>query len=56
MVAVHNYYNLINLRLEIESDGLCAIAEAQVASNGRLLNTAKGSSAVRTDSSTLAKR
>ena len=54
--AVHNYYNLINLPLEIESDGLCAIAEAQVASNGRLLNTAKGSSAVRTDSSTLAKR
>jgi hypothetical protein len=42
--------------LEIESDGLCAIAEAQVASNGRLLNTAKDSSAVRTDSSTLAKR
>ena len=54
--AVHNYYNLINLPLEIESDGLCAIAEAQVASNGRLLNTAKGSYAVRTDSSTLAKR
>jgi alkylhydroperoxidase family enzyme len=27
--AVENYYNLINLPLEIESDGLCAIAEAQ---------------------------
>jgi hypothetical protein len=26
---VENYYNLINLPLEIESDGLCAIAEAQ---------------------------
>src|SRR5262249_51386456 len=25
--AVHNYYNLINLPLEIESDGLCAIAQ-----------------------------
>jgi AhpD family alkylhydroperoxidase len=30
--AVHNYYNLINLPLEIESDGLCAIAQGQVAS------------------------
>jgi alkylhydroperoxidase family enzyme len=29
--AVHNYYNLINLPLEIESDGLCAIAQEQVA-------------------------
>jgi alkylhydroperoxidase family enzyme len=28
--AVENYYNLINLPLEIESDGLCAIAERQV--------------------------
>ena len=27
--AVENYYNLINLPLEIESDGLCAIAVAQ---------------------------
>ena len=27
--AVHNYYNLINLPLEIESDGLCSIAEAR---------------------------
>ena len=27
--AVENYYNLINIPLEIESDGLCAIAEAQ---------------------------
>jgi AhpD family alkylhydroperoxidase len=26
--ALENYYNLINLPLEIESDGLCAIAEA----------------------------
>jgi alkylhydroperoxidase family enzyme len=24
--AVHNYYNLLNIPLEIESDGLCAIA------------------------------
>jgi alkylhydroperoxidase family enzyme len=29
--AVENYYNLINLPLEIESDGLCAIALAQTA-------------------------
>jgi alkylhydroperoxidase family enzyme len=29
--AVENYYNLINLPLEIESDGLCAIAQARVA-------------------------
>ncbi len=28
--AVHNYYNLINLPLEIESDGLCAIALDQM--------------------------
>lgn len=27
--ALENYYNLINLPLEIESDGLCAIAEAR---------------------------
>src|SRR5215813_8477656 len=27
--AVHNYYNLINIPLEIESDGLCAIAQAR---------------------------
>jgi AhpD family alkylhydroperoxidase len=27
--AVENYYNLINLPLEIESDGLCAIAQAR---------------------------
>jgi len=27
--AVENYYNLINLPLEIESDGLCAIAESR---------------------------
>jgi alkylhydroperoxidase family enzyme len=27
--AVENYYNLINLPLEIESDGFCAIAEAR---------------------------
>jgi alkylhydroperoxidase family enzyme len=26
--AVHNYYNLINVPLEIESDGFCAIAQA----------------------------
>jgi hypothetical protein len=30
---VHNYYNLINLPLEIESDGLCAIAQRQVPSS-----------------------
>jgi alkylhydroperoxidase family enzyme len=29
--AVHNYYNLLNLPLEIESDGLCAIAERRTA-------------------------
>jgi AhpD family alkylhydroperoxidase len=29
--AVENYYNLINLPLEIEEDGLCAIAEGRVA-------------------------
>jgi alkylhydroperoxidase family enzyme len=29
--AVHNYYNLINLPLEIESDGLCAIAQGRAA-------------------------
>jgi alkylhydroperoxidase family enzyme len=29
--AVENYYNLINLPLEIESDGLCAIAERHAA-------------------------
>jgi AhpD family alkylhydroperoxidase len=27
--ALENYYNLINIPLEIESDGLCAIAEAR---------------------------
>ena len=27
--ALENYYNLINLPLEIESDGLCAIAQAR---------------------------
>ena len=29
--AVHNYYNLINLPLGIESDGLCALAQAPAA-------------------------
>jgi len=29
--AVENYFNLITLPLEIESDGLCAIAEARMA-------------------------
>jgi alkylhydroperoxidase family enzyme len=29
--ALENYYNLINLPLEIESDGLCAIAERRAA-------------------------
>jgi alkylhydroperoxidase family enzyme len=29
--AVENYYNLINLPLEIESDGFCAIAQARKA-------------------------
>ena len=28
--AVHNYYNLINIPLEIESDGLCAIAQTEM--------------------------
>jgi alkylhydroperoxidase family enzyme len=27
--AVENYYNLINIPLEIESDGFCAIAQAR---------------------------
>jgi len=27
--AVHNYYNLLNVPLELESDGLCGIAEAR---------------------------
>jgi alkylhydroperoxidase family enzyme len=34
--AVHNYYNLINVPLEIESDGLCAIADARARSSGAL--------------------
>ncbi len=29
--ALENYYNLLNLPLEIESDGFCAIAEARTA-------------------------
>ena len=29
--ALENYYNLINLPLEIESDGLCALAERRTA-------------------------
>ena len=29
--ALENYYNLLNLPLEIESDGLCAIAERRAA-------------------------
>ena len=29
--ALENYFNLINLPLEIESDGLCAIAERRKA-------------------------
>jgi alkylhydroperoxidase family enzyme len=29
--ALENYYNLLNLPLEIESDGLCAIAEKRAA-------------------------
>ncbi len=29
--AVENYYNLINLPLEIESDGFCALAQARMA-------------------------
>jgi len=29
--AVHNYYNLINIPLGIESDGLCAIAQERAA-------------------------
>jgi alkylhydroperoxidase family enzyme len=43
--AVHNYYNLINVPLEIESDGLCAIAQAQLAANGCLPNAAKSATA-----------
>jgi alkylhydroperoxidase family enzyme len=31
MNAVENYYNLINLPLEIESDGFCALVEKRVA-------------------------
>ncbi len=29
--AIENYYNLINIPLEIESDGFCAIAQARAA-------------------------
>ncbi|MGA7793389.1 MAG: hypothetical protein WCA19_10145 [Candidatus Acidiferrales bacterium] len=29
--AVHNYYNLINMPLEIGSDGFCEIAQARTA-------------------------
>ena len=32
--ALENYYNLINLSLEIEQDGLCAIAQGRVAVRG----------------------
>jgi alkylhydroperoxidase family enzyme len=32
--AVENYYNLINLPLEIESDGFCAIAQEQMSIPG----------------------
>jgi alkylhydroperoxidase family enzyme len=32
--AVENYYNLINLPLEIESDGFCAIAQEQMSIAG----------------------
>jgi alkylhydroperoxidase family enzyme len=39
--AVHNYYNLLNVPLEVESDGLCAIAEARMA---RLAARSDGSS------------
>jgi alkylhydroperoxidase family enzyme len=34
--AVHNYYNLLNVPLELESDGLCAIAEARAATPNRV--------------------
>lgn len=29
--ALENYYNLLNVTLEIESDGFCAIAQARAA-------------------------
>jgi hypothetical protein len=29
--AMENYYNLLNLPLEIEFDGVCAIAEGRTA-------------------------
>jgi alkylhydroperoxidase family enzyme len=32
--AVENYYNLINIPLEIESDGFCAIAQEQMSISG----------------------
>jgi len=32
--AVHNYYDLINVPLELESDGLCSINEARLARHG----------------------
>jgi len=32
--AVENYYNLINLPLEIESDGFCAIAQEKMSISG----------------------
>jgi len=36
LCAVENYFNLMNLPLEIESDGLCAIAESRRAARGSL--------------------
>ena len=37
--AVHNYYNLINVPLEIESDDLCAIAQARSDTKNRAART-----------------
>jgi alkylhydroperoxidase family enzyme len=32
--ALENYYNLMNVPLEIEQDGLCAIAQKRVGARG----------------------
>jgi len=40
--AVHNYYNLLNVPLELESDGLCAIAEARLAARSNQPGHAPG--------------
>ena len=43
--AVENYFNLLNAPLEIESDGLCAIAERRTAHRARRPEPASRSAA-----------